>query len=87
MPSEAQARKLFGQLKDVVQALDAVKGVVNQIAANSEVFVAGYHEHGAAIAALQSKVDRLMAVCPRLREDTNEFAKVTVDVDEREDLA
>jgi len=83
MTSEAQARALFAQLAAVVTALENyskvindVKTVVNRVASNSELFVQGYHEHGAEIAALQLKVDKLMSVCPKMRPITDEFKKV-----------
>lgn len=76
-------RKLFAKIDEIHKTLNEntaaiaeMKSVVNRAAANSEVFVNGYHEHGAMIAALQKTMDKIMAVCPRMRPKTDEFKKV-----------
>lgn len=82
-PTESQARALFSQLRELVKSLERhekvvedVKTVVNRVAANSELFVQGYHEYGAEIVALKIKVDKLMAACPNVRPPTDEFSNV-----------
>lgn len=79
----AQIKLLFAKLDALVEALSTVsaeiaemKRVVNQAAANSELFVQGYHEHGAEIAQLRSRMEKVSLNCPLLRSKTDEFAKV-----------
>lgn len=79
----AQVKLLFAKIDALVEALSAVsaeiaevKKVVNKAAANSELFVEGYHEHGAEIAQLSKRMERISLNCPLLKSKTDEFAKV-----------
>lgn len=81
--SDKQIEKLFAMTKRLAKVVEEMKtevsemkDVVNRAASNSEVFVSGYHEHGAEIAALQVRVDKLFSVCPYMRPETDEFKKV-----------
>ena len=72
-------KRLASVVEELKSEVSSMKADVNRAASNSEVFVSGYHEHGSEIAALQLKVDKLFAACPRMRLDTDEFKSVSGD--------
>lgn len=84
--SDEQIKKLFVDLRAltnvVAELRDEIKGMkeaVNRAARNSDAFVSGYHAHGTELARHEQLLDKIRGRCPKLKPETDEFAKVEPD--------
>jgi methyl-accepting chemotaxis protein len=74
----AKLEELSGEIAEMKESVAKAVASSHSAAANSQLVLSGYQEHGTVIELLERKMERLVLRCPLMKPDTQELEKLKV---------